>query len=76
MDKVFQPCDYSDSDNCKEVLSLNNLNAGNCTWSTCQVLLKWVIDIIKMALSLPPHQENRFKETLIGILCIQKRIDI
>ena len=36
----------------------------------------WVIDKDTIILSLPPHQENWFKEILEGIPCIQKRIGV
>ena len=32
------------------------------------------IDAVNMTLSLPPHQENRFKDIPAGISYIQKRI--
>ena len=74
LDKVFWPCDYGDLDNCKEVLWSKNLRAGNCTWSTCQVLLGWVIDTVSMTLSFPPQRKNCSKEILAGIPTSQKRI--
>ena len=74
LDKMFWPCDSRDSSNRKELLSLNKLLEGGCIWSTCQVLLGWVIDMVNITLSLPPRQENRFKEILAGIPCSQKRI--
>ena len=45
-------------------------------WSTFQVLLGWVIDTFNIKLSLPPHQENRFKEILAEITTSQKRIGV
>ena len=39
-------------------------------------LLEWVIDMVNMTLSLPPHQDNRFKEILAGIPCNQKWIGL
>ena len=50
--------------------------AGDFMWSTCQVLLGWIIDTVNMTLSLPPHWENRFKEILAGMPCSQKRIGV
>ena len=76
LDKVFRPCDYDNLDNHKEVMSLENLRAGNCTWLTYQVLLEWVTDMVNMTLSLPQHQENRFKYILAEIYTSQKRIGI
>ena len=76
LDKMFWPYKSGDSDNHKEVLLLKKLREGECTWPTCQVLLGWVIDMVNMALSLPPHQENRFKHTPDGITTSQNRIDV
>ena len=40
---------------------LKKIISGKYMWSTCQVLLRWVIDTVNMTLSLPPHRENHFK---------------
>ena len=53
---------------------MNNLKAFNCTWLTCPFLLGWVIYTVNTKLSLPPHQENRFKDILDVIPTRQKRI--
>ena len=50
--------------------------AGDCKWSTYQVLLGWVIDTVNTTLSLPPHREKRFKKILMGIPQIQKCISV
>ena len=39
LDKVLWPCDSGDLDKRKDVLLLKRLRAGDCKWSTCQVLL-------------------------------------
>ena len=49
---------------------------GDCTCSTFRVLLGWVLDTVNMILSLPLHQENRFKEILAGIPSGQKQIGV
>ena len=76
LDKVFQTCDPGDLANRKGVLLLNKIMAGDCAWSTCKVLLGWVIDKVNMMMSLPPHWENRIKDILAGIPCSQKRIGV
>ena len=74
--KCVPACDSRDLSNCKEVFFLKKLSAGNCMWSTCQVLLGWVIDTVDMTFPFPPHQENRFKEILDVIPTNQKRIGV
>ena len=55
LDKVFRPLDSTDMEEQKEVLSLKKLDAGDCSWSTCKLLLGWVVDTINMTISLLPH---------------------
>ena len=74
--KVFRTCESGDSSNRKEVLSLKKLVSGDCTCSTSQVLLGWVINMVNMKLFLPPQRENRFKEILGGVPSSQKRIGV
>ena len=76
LEKVFQTCDSGESANRKEVLSLKKLKAEDCTWSTCQVLLGWVIDMVNTDLSLTPHREDLFKEILAGITTNKKHSGI
>ena len=76
LDKVCCTCDSGNFSNRKEVLSLKKLMVGNYTWSICQVLLRWVIYTVNMTLSLPPHQEKRFKEILFVITTNHKRIGV
>ena len=64
LDKVFRTSDSGDSKNRKELLLLKKILAVDCTWSTCQVFLGWVIKMVNMMLSLPPYRENCFKEIL------------
>ena len=49
---------------------------GNCTWSTCQDLLGWVIDTFNMTLLLTPHQVSHFREIISAITCTRNRIDV
>ena len=41
-----------------------------------QLLLGWVVDTMKMPISLPPHCANCFRDILAGILATQKRISV
>ena len=55
---------------------LKKLFEGDCTWSTFQVLLGWVVYMVNMMLYLTPHREKRFKEIMAGIPIIQKQISV
>ena len=44
LEKVFRPLDSTDIEERKEVLSLKKLDASDCSWSTCKLLLGWVVD--------------------------------
>ena len=72
--KKIQPLDTNDASYRKEVMSLKNLYIVDCTWSTCQVLLWFMIDIVNMTLLLPLQQETCFSEILSAIPRTQKRI--
>ena len=76
LEKVFWTCDSGDLTNRKEVLPLKNLLTGDSTWTTCQVLLGWVIDTVNMRLSLYPHQGNRFKDIPEEVSSRHKRINV
>ena len=76
LDKVFRPLDGQDAKQRKEVLSLKKLDAGDCSWSTCQVLLGWIVDTINMTITLPPHRVERLHEILSAIPRSQRRISV
>ena len=76
LDKVFRPLDSKDIGERKELLSLKKLDAGDCSWSTCKLLLGWVFDTINMKISLPPHRVDRFRDILAEIPATQKRISV
>ena len=76
LEKVFWTCESSDMTNRKEVLPLKNLLAGDSTWTTCQVLLGWVIETVNMRLSLYPHQGNHFKDISEEVSSRHKRINV
>ena len=54
LDKVIRPLDQQDAKQRKEVLSLKKLDVGDCSWSTCQTMLGWIVDSINMKIALPP----------------------
>ena len=75
-DKVFHPLDNMDAPERKELLYLKNLDAGECNWSTFQVLLGWVIDTFKKTWYIPNHREAHFKDILSAIPHTQKWIGV
>ena len=48
LDKVFRPLDRQDTKQRKEVVSIKKLEAGDCSWSTCQTMLGWIVDSVNM----------------------------
>ena len=64
LDKVFRPLEKMDPPHRKEVFLLKKLYAGDCSWSTCQVLLGWLVDTFNMTLCLPNHRTSRLKEII------------
>ena len=55
LDKVFQPLDRQDTKQRKEVLLLNKLGAGDCSYSTCQTMPRCIFDSVNITITLPPH---------------------
>ena len=55
------PLDNLEPTQRKEILSLKKLDAGDFSWSTCQILLGWMVDTVNMTLRLPPHRSSRLK---------------
>ena len=55
LEKVFRPLDRQDTKQRKKVISLKKLEAGECSWSTCQTMLRRIVDYINMMITLPLH---------------------
>ena len=55
LEKVLRPLDKLEPTQRKELPSLKKIDAGEYSWSTCKVLLSWVVDTVNMTLSLPTH---------------------
>ena len=51
---MFHPLERQDAKQRKEVLNLKKLDAGDCSWSTCQTMLGWIVDSINMTIAPPP----------------------
>ena len=76
LDKVLHPLDRQDTKQRKEVINLKKLDAGYCSWSTCQILIGRIVDYINMTTTLPPHQVERLREILSAITSSQRRIGV
>ena len=64
LDKVFRTLYKLDPTHKKEVLFLKKLDTGECSWSTCQVILSLVVETVNMMMYLPNHQSDCLKEIL------------
>ena len=76
LNKVFWYLDRQDTKQRKEVLLLKKLEAGYCSWSTCQNMIGWIVDSVNMMITLPPHRVAQLKEIVSSIPRTQRRLDI
>ena len=76
LEKFFQPLDTHEASDRKEVLYQKNLETGDCTCYTRQVLIGWVIYTVRMTLFLPLHRYSILREILSTITLTIKRIDM
>ena len=76
IDQVFRPPDAEDSPFRREPSSVKKMLQGDASWSTCKVVLGWLIDTTAMTISLPPRRLLRLAEILNDIPLTQKRISV
>ena len=55
---------------------MKKLEAGDCSSSTCQTMLGWVVDSVNMTIALPPHRMARLKEIVSSIPSTQHRVGV
>ena len=55
---------------------MNNLDACDCNWLTCKVLLGSIVDSVNLIIILPPHCTKRLMEILGAIPPTQKRVSV
>ena len=60
----------------KEVISLNNMDTSDCSWSTLNMVLDYMPDTSNMSLCLSSHLNKLFRETLYKIPASQKWISV
>ena len=76
LDKVFRPLDWQDAKQHKEVLRLKKLDTRDCSWSTCQTMLGWIVDSTNMTIALPPQYVARLKKIVHAIPRTQQRVGV
>lgn len=76
IDEVFRPNDTSDESSRSEPISVKKLKKGDCSWSTCKVVLGWLVDTVAMTITLPDHRVQRLAEILTQIPKTQKRVGV
>ena len=76
IDQVFRPNDSSDEPSRSEPISVKKLRKGDCSWSTCKVVLGWLVDTVAMTITLPEHRVQRLAEILNQIPKTQKRVGV
>ncbi len=64
VDNVFCPVSAGDSPERRKPVSLKKLHASYCSWGTMKLILGWIIDMVKMTISLPPHRVARLADIL------------
>jgi hypothetical protein len=74
LDDVFRPLDAQDTEYRQEPASVKKLRQGDACWTTCLLVLGWIIDTQAMTLSLPAHRADRLLEILDDIKPFQRRI--
>ena len=72
IDGVFRQLDPEDAPSRREAISVKKLLQGDATWSTCKLILGWILDSVAMTLTLPPRRTERLAEILADIPRTQK----
>ena len=73
VDDVFRPLAAGDGPERREPVSLKKLQAGDCSWGTMKLVLGWIIDTVRMTITLPPHRAQRLDEILASFPPHQRR---
>ena len=59
--KFFRPLEMLEPPQRKESLLLKKMDTCDCSWSTYQLILCWVVDTFNMKMCLPTHQVTRIR---------------
>ena len=76
VDQVFHPLEPGDSPFRREPSSVKKMLQGDANWSTCKVVLGWIIDTVAMTISLPPRRLQRLADILAEIPLSQRRTSV
>ena len=76
LDKIFWSLDRQGTKQHKEVLSLKKLEAGECSWSTCQTMIGWIVVYVNITITIPPHHVARLKDIVLSIPRTQQRVGV
>ena len=50
-----QPLQQAGHQKTQESHIAKKMDAGDCSWSTCQTLIRWIVESTNMTINLPPH---------------------
>jgi hypothetical protein len=74
IDDILRPLDPNHEFH-QEPISVKKLLKGDGNWSTCKVMLGWLIDTVRQTLELPPHRYERLC-SLFSTLRGSKRVSL
>ena len=75
IDDVFRPLKPNEGRRAEPV-SIKKLRKGDCSWSTCKMILGWMLNTIDMTITLPEHRVERLAQILASIPITQKRTSV
>jgi hypothetical protein len=72
VDNVFHPLLVENSPERRKPVSLKKLHTRDCLWRTMKLVLGWIIDMVAMTFTIPPHRVARLAEILNAFLATQR----
>jgi hypothetical protein len=76
IDDVFRPLHPADNPHRTEPISVNKLCQGDASWSTCKMVLGWLINTNAAIITLPPHRLERLREILSEYPTTRRRASV
>jgi hypothetical protein len=73
VDNVFCPLLVEDSPERHKPVALKKLHTGDCSWGTMKLVLGWIIDMVVMTITLPPHCVACLAEILNAFQATQRQ---
>ena len=68
--------DFYDKLSRRDPISVKKLKKGDCSWTTLETMLGWILDTVNMTIKLPQHCVEQLEEILSEIPRTQKRISV